>query len=83
MKAIDLQGSPVGVANVDGKFFAFSNACPGLTCVLTDRRLEARAVTCATHGNRFDLASGQVLGGPAPSRIRTYRVQVNGEELRI
>ena len=83
MKGIDLQGSPVGVANVDGKFFAFSNSCPNLTCSLTDGRLKGMTVTCKTHGSQFDLASGHVLKGPATSRIRTYRVQIDGDELRI
>lgn len=83
MKAIDLQGSPVGVANVDGKFYAFSNNCPNLGCKLTDGRLEGMVITCREHGSQFDLASGHVVSGPATNRIRTYRVQVDGDELRI
>ena len=83
MKGVDLQGSSVGVANVDGKYFAFSNACPNLGCVLTDGTLEGMVLTCRTHGSQFDLASGHVISGPATGRIRTYRVQVDGDELRI
>jgi nitrite reductase/ring-hydroxylating ferredoxin subunit len=83
MKAFDLQGSPVGVANVDGKYFAFSNSCPRLGCVLTDGLLEGLTITCRTHGTQFDLLSGQALKGPSNGRIRTYRVQRDGDELRI
>jgi nitrite reductase/ring-hydroxylating ferredoxin subunit len=83
MKGVDLQGSPVGIANVDGRFYAFSNACPNLDCLLTDGRLEGMTLTCSRHGSQFDLASGHVIKGPAIGRIRTYRVQTEGDELHI
>ncbi len=83
MTSIDLQGSPVGVANVEGRFYAFTDACPYLPCTLSSGTLEGTVLICPCHGCRFDLASGGVLGGPATRRIRTYRVQVEGDELHI
>jgi 3-phenylpropionate/trans-cinnamate dioxygenase ferredoxin subunit len=82
MRHIDLQGAPVGVANVGGKFYAFTDVCTYLGCTLSQGRLDGMVITCSC-GSQFDLASGRVLAGPAISRIRTYRVQVEGEELRI
>lgn len=82
MRGIDLQGTRVGIANARGKFYAFNDACSYLGCSLTQGSLEDMVITCSC-GSRFDLASGNVLGGPAVNRIRTYRVQVDGEELRI
>ena len=40
-------------------------------------------ITCPCHGSQFDLASGHVIKRPATTHIRTYRVQVDGDELRI
>ncbi len=82
MRRIDLQGTPVAVANIGGKFYAFADACTYLGCSLSEGRLDGMVITCSC-GSQFDLASGRVLAGPAISRIRTYRVQVEGEELRI
>lgn len=82
MRHIDLQGTPVGVANVDGKFYAFSDVCPHLGCSPSAGKLDGMTITC-TCGSQFDLASGRVLAGPAVKRIRTFRVQVEGDELKI
>jgi nitrite reductase/ring-hydroxylating ferredoxin subunit len=83
MKGIDLQGTPVGVANVAGQYHAFSDACPHGPCKLSGGTLDGTVLTCPCHGCKFDLASGGVLGGPATTRIRTFRVQVEGDEIRI
>ncbi len=79
----DLYGVKVAIANVGGAFYAISDACPFDAAALSQGRLEGNVVTCGTDGSRFDLLSGSVLSGPATGRVRTYRVQVYGDELRI
>ena len=83
MKAVDLQGTRVGLANVDGHFYAFSDVCPHDEDLLSSGSLNGLELTCRTDGSRFDLSSGNVLMGPATKRIRTYRVQVEGDDIRI
>lgn len=83
MMAVDLQGVPVAIANSGGAFYAFSDVCPHAACSLSKGRLEANVVTCPSDGSQFDLASGHVLTGPAKVRVRTYRVQIKGDELCI
>lgn len=82
IRAIDLQGAAIGVANVDTKFYAFTAACSHCGASLSQGRLAGMTITCSC-GSQFDLASGHASAGPATKRIRTYRVQLKGEELHI
>ena len=83
MRSVDLHGVAVAIANVDGAFYGIGDACSHAGCSLSDGSLEGSVVTCLNDGSQFDLASGHVLTGPATLRVRTYRVQVHGTELRI
>jgi nitrite reductase/ring-hydroxylating ferredoxin subunit len=83
MTSIDVNGTTVAIANVNGKFFAISDVCPNAGCSLSHGSLEGMVVTCSKDGSQFDLASGHVVSGPAAVRVRTYHVQVYGDELRI
>ena len=83
MKRVDLQGSYVGVVNVDGAFFAFTDTCPHDGASLSMGTIEDMVLICPKDGSRFDLNSGNVLKGPAFKRIRTYRIQIKGDELHI
>jgi 3-phenylpropionate/trans-cinnamate dioxygenase ferredoxin subunit len=83
MTAVDLYGVPVAIASVGGVFYAFSDACPYAACSLSQGLLDGKIVTCRTDGSQFDLVSGHVLTGPAKARVRTYRIQVHGDDLSI
>ena len=83
MTGVDLQGVRVAIARVEGAFYAFSDICTHLGCSLSEGKLEGMVLTCPCHGSQFDIASGHVLTGPAVQRIRTYQVQIEGDELRI
>jgi 3-phenylpropionate/trans-cinnamate dioxygenase ferredoxin component len=83
MTAIELYGVPVAIANVGGVFYAISDACPHAACSLSLGLLNGKVVTCRNDGSQFDLVSGHVLTGPAKVRVRTYRIQIHGDELSI
>ena len=83
MTSIDLQGTRVAIAHLDGGFYAFNDSCPHDAGSLSQGRLEGMVVICQSDGSRFDVASGRVLGGPAQKRVRTYRIQVQGDDLVI
>jgi len=83
MKLVDLQGAPVAIANVGGVFYAFSDVCSHAACSLSEGRLDGDVVTCRKDGSQFELSTGRVLQGPAEKRVRTYRIQIAGDDLRI
>lgn len=76
----DLQ---IAVAKVDGDFFAFSDICTHRQCNLSGSDLDGTTIECECHGSVFDVATGEVLEGPATEPVDTYEVRVEGDDLQV
>ncbi len=65
----------------DGQIVALSAVCTHLTCTV---RYESDSGTlfCPCHNGRFDLA-GNVISGPPPAPLETYKVEISGEEIFV
>lgn len=73
--AASLDSGPVLVTQpTEGEFRAFSAVCPHAGCTVQPGDGELR---CPCHASRFDLATGEVLGGPAPSPLPEIAVTVS------
>jgi 3-phenylpropionate/trans-cinnamate dioxygenase ferredoxin component len=83
MKAFDVRGTKVAVANVDGAFYAFDDTCTHMGCSLAGGDLEETTVVCPCHGSEFDVRSGAVLQGPAREPVETYEIRTEGSSLEI
>jgi 3-phenylpropionate/trans-cinnamate dioxygenase ferredoxin subunit len=83
LRAFDVLGTPVAVANLDGRYFAFDDTCTHAGCSLADGSLEGNVVTCECHGSQFDVTSGAVLEGPAEEPVASHRIEVEGEDLFV
>jgi 3-phenylpropionate/trans-cinnamate dioxygenase ferredoxin component len=83
MRVFDVDGTKVSVATVEGRLYAFDDACTHMGCSLGEGKLEGTTVTCPCHGSQFDVTSGAVIRGPAQRPVRPRSVEVEGEELRI
>jgi len=83
MRAFDVAGTKVDVANADGHLYALENTCTHRGCSLASGKLEGTTVTCPCHGSQFDVTSGAVLRGPAIQPVRSRSVQIAGEDLLI
>jgi nitrite reductase/ring-hydroxylating ferredoxin subunit len=83
MRAYQVGGEDVCVANVDGQYFAFGDTCTHAECSLAEGDLDETTVTCVCHGSEFDVTSGEVLAGPATEPEPAYQVLVEDGQLRI
>ena len=83
MRAFDVGGVKIAVANVAGTFHAFGDTCTHLQCSLAEGDLEETTVICPCHGSEFDVTSGEVLRGPAREPVGSYEVRTEGESLEI
>jgi 3-phenylpropionate/trans-cinnamate dioxygenase ferredoxin component len=81
--AIDVRGTPIAIANVDGVYYAFDDTCTHEQCSLSEGELAGTTIACMCHGAEFDVRSGNVLAPPAPTPIRVYPVRINGESLEV
>jgi len=79
LRAVDVAGRQVAVANVSGTLYAFDDACTHMGCSLVAQgHLSGTTVTCDCHGSEFDVRTGQVLHGPATRPVQTYPVDADG-----
>jgi len=82
--AVDVRGTQVAVANVDGTYYAFDDACTHEQCSLAEMgELAGTTVTCTCHGSEFDVRTGKVLAPPATVPVKVYPTRVEGDALHI
>ncbi len=73
----------VAVANVDGDLQAFDDTCTHQGCSLSEGDLDGTIVECPCHGGRYDVMTGEVVGGPPPESVDVFDVVEEDGELRI
>lgn len=89
-----LRANPWLPAQVDGasmvltrqgdQWFAVQDRCTHAGCPLAEEAtIEGGRIHCHCHGSEFDLASGEVLQGPAEYPLRTFEVRVAGDQLEV
>ena len=83
MAVVNVKGTRIAVANVQGVFYAFDDECTHEQCSLAEGDLAGTTLTCMCHGAEFDVRSGAVLAPPAVIPIRVYRTRVEGDALHI
>jgi nitrite reductase/ring-hydroxylating ferredoxin subunit len=83
LRAFDVPGATIAVANVAGTFYAFDDACTHLQCSLAEGDLEEAVVICPCHGSEFDVRNGEVLQGPARESVETYETRIEGGSLQV
>jgi len=78
-----VEGLPIAVFNVEGRFYAIDDTCTHAEFSLSEGTLEGDVVTCPGHGAQFDLKSGDALTLPAVTGVRTYPVKIEGDLIKI
>jgi 3-phenylpropionate/trans-cinnamate dioxygenase ferredoxin component len=81
LRAIDVDGHGVLLANVDGEFLAVSNQCGDSPLPLQFSTLQGAELRCSWHGCRYDLRSGHRLDGP--ERLTVFSVSVESGDVRM
>src|SRR3954470_13293212 len=81
MRAFDVRGTQIAVANVAGTFYAFGDTCTHRQCSLAEGDLEETTVICPCHGSEFDVTSGDVLRAPAREPVGAYEFLVEDGNL--
>jgi nitrite reductase/ring-hydroxylating ferredoxin subunit len=83
MVVVDVKGTRIAIANVQGAYYAFADECTHEQCSLAEGDLAGTTVTCMCHGAEFDVRSGAVLAPPAVEPIRVYRTRVDDDAVHI
>lgn len=83
VRVFEVGGRSIALANYGGEFYAVDNLCTHDNGPLGEGRLYEGTVECPRHGARFDVKSGAVKALPAVRPVRTYPVQVEGNDVLV
>lgn len=82
---LEIDGQPIVVFNIAGRFFAIADECSHEDLPLGDGDVDETHlhITCPHHGADFDLRTGKALTLPAVKDIPAYPVRVRDGMLEI
>ncbi|REE06607.1 ethylbenzene dioxygenase ferredoxin subunit [Paraburkholderia sp. BL27I4N3] len=82
VKKVDVQGCPLAVYNIEGRFYATSDVCTHATASLSEGEIvDGDLIACPIHDGQFHIPSGQAVAFPCTVDLRTYHVIEEGEEV--
>lgn len=82
---VDVEGTPVAVALVDGQVYAIADTCSHADYSLSEGDLDPLecALECPKHGSLFSLQTGEALTLPATVAVATFPVAIRGDEVVV
>ncbi len=80
---VEVEGRRVALFNVGGTYYAIDDECPHSGGPLSEGDVDGNRVECPWHGAVFDLTDGSVQCPPADEGVSTYRVEVDGDDIRV
>ena len=81
-RVVVVQGYPVALFNIGGRFYAVSNVCLHRGGPVGEGELDGTVVTCPIHGWEYDVRTGANPINPA-ARLKTYEVRVEGDDVFV
>jgi nitrite reductase/ring-hydroxylating ferredoxin subunit/uncharacterized membrane protein len=83
MHHYDVDGEAVVVVRDDHGIHAFGGICSHYGCGLWEGKLEGHTVTCGCHGSQFDIATGDLIHGPATAPVPSYETRTVDGRLQV
>lgn len=80
---VEHEGKRIAVFNVDNQYYAIDDECTHAGGSLSEGPLEGCKVTCPWHGAEFDIKTGEALAAPAFDAVKSYKVKVEGEDIKV
>ena len=82
--SIEVDGLQLVLAAVDDAWYAVEDRCSHAGCPFSsEAALEGSTIVCNCHGSEFDLATGEVLRGPAEYPIRTVPARERDDRIEV
>ena len=82
-KAVEVNGKQIALFNVGDQYYAIDDTCTHAGGSLSEGDVAGTTVTCPFHGAEFNITNGEVLGEPAEEGVKSYKVHLEGEEIKI
>src|SRR6266436_6987095 len=81
--AFTIEGKKIALFNVEGTYYAIGDTCTHRGGPLSEGDVQGVKVTCPWHGANFDLRTGAVMGPPAQNGVPSYKVVVEGADIKV
>ena len=72
-------GSGILIRDDAGSLYAYSPFCTHAGCQVL-YQVNARTLTCPCHASYFDIANGEVIGGPAKSPLTAIKLEKDKDD---
>jgi 3-phenylpropionate/trans-cinnamate dioxygenase ferredoxin subunit len=79
----EVDGKRIALCNVNGRFYAIDDVCTHDGGPLDQGELIDNLVECPRHGARFDVTTGRAVVLPAVRPVKTYPVEVDGDDVKV
>jgi 3-phenylpropionate/trans-cinnamate dioxygenase ferredoxin subunit len=83
IKVYEVGGKRIALAHTSDGFYAIDDVCTHDGGPLDQGELDGNLVECPRHGARFDVTSGRPVVLPAVRPVKTYPVQVDGDDVKV
>ena len=83
VRTVDIEGTPIAVFNVAGRYFAIEDVCTHEAETLSEGEVEGTEIVCPRHGARFSLVTGAALSAPAYEPVATFPVRIEGGMVQV
>lgn len=80
---ITTAGDPVALFRVGDEIYCIDDTCTHAQASLSEGEQNGPIVTCPLHGAQFDVRTGKVVRLPATRRVRTYPVEIRGQDIWV
>ncbi|CAB4553334.1 unannotated protein [freshwater metagenome] len=81
--AIEVDGVAVCLTRVGDEVFAVEDTCTHSEASLSEGEVSGTKIECWLHGAEFDLRTGEALTPPATSALKTFKVEVSGNQVVV
>jgi nitrite reductase/ring-hydroxylating ferredoxin subunit len=71
----------LAVYNIDGTFYATADRCTHGLSSLSEGSLMGDEIECSMHFGTFDVKTGAPTGAPCSIPLRTFEVEVRGDDV--
>ena len=83
MKSVDVNGKTILLTNLRDEYYAIGDKCTHRNCKLSKGTLNGDVVKCPCHGSRFNVKTGEALGGPAVKPEPKYEIKIEDNQIQI
>jgi len=83
VKAFEVGDKRLAVYNLEGQIYVTDDECTHASASLADGFLEDGVIECALHAGAFDVRTGEVKAPPCAFALRTYKVELRGDDVYV